>query len=97
MHKSANILLIIFCAAICAAAATAAERLYGSVLPNGWILERPQGLVIQTGTLPQGAAVSPGGTMLAVVESGYNSPALGLYRTQDPVSYTHLDVYKRQS
>jgi DNA-binding beta-propeller fold protein YncE len=83
MHKSANILLIIFCAAICAAAATAAERLYGSVLPNGWILERPQGLVIQTGTLPQGAAVSPGGTMLAVVESGYNSPALGLYRTQD--------------
>lgn len=83
MRKPAKTLLIIFCAAVCAAAATAAERLYDSVLPNGWIIERPQGLVIQTGTLPQGAAVSPDGAMLAIVESGYNSPALGLYRTQD--------------
>jgi DNA-binding beta-propeller fold protein YncE len=83
VRKPAKTLLIILCAAVCAAAATAAERLYGSALPNGWILERPQGLVIQTGTLPQGAAVSPDGTMLAVVESGYNAPALGLYRTQD--------------
>jgi hypothetical protein len=75
VRKPAKTLLIILCAAVCAAAATAAERLYGSALPNGWILERPQGLVIQTGTLPQGAAVSPDGTMLAVVESGYNAPA----------------------
>ena len=83
MRKPAKTLLIIFCAAVCAAAAIAAERLYGSVLPNGWILDRPQGRAIQTGTLPQGAAVSPNRTMLAVVESGYNSPALGLYRSQD--------------
>jgi DNA-binding beta-propeller fold protein YncE len=83
MRKSAKTLLMVFCAAVCMAAATAAERFSGSALPNGWIVGRPQGLVIQTGTLPQGAAVSPGGTMLAVVESGYNSPALCLYRTQD--------------
>jgi len=83
VRKPAAALLITFCASVCVVAATAAEGLYGSALPNGWIVERPQGRAIQTGTLPQGAAVSPDGTMLAVVESGYNSPALGLYRTQD--------------
>ena len=37
----------------------------------------------ETGTMPQGAAASPDGKTLAVVESGFNPPTLGLYRTDD--------------
>jgi DNA-binding beta-propeller fold protein YncE len=52
-----------------------------SVLPNGWVLLPPADTVIQTGTMPQGAAASPDGSRLAVVESGFNPPALTLYAT----------------
>ena len=52
-------------------------------LPNGWILDRPPGAFVQTGTMPQGMAASPDGATIAVVESGYNPPALGLYRVTD--------------
>ncbi len=38
---------------------------------------------MQTGTMPQGMAASPDGTTIAVVESGYNPPTLGLYRVPD--------------
>lgn len=54
-----------------------------SVLPNGWALLPPTGLVARTGTMPQGAAISPDGAMLAVVESGFNPPALTLYATRN--------------
>lgn len=50
------------------------------VLPNGWMLTAPTGVYVQTGTMPQGMAASPDGTTMAVVESGYNPPALALYR-----------------
>ena len=50
------------------------------VLPNGWILNPPRGAEVQTGTMPQGMAISPDGTTIAVVESGYSPPTLGLYR-----------------
>jgi DNA-binding beta-propeller fold protein YncE len=40
-------------------------------------------MVTETGTMPQGAAASPDGKTLAVVESGFNPPTLGLYRTAD--------------
>ncbi len=33
--------------------------------------------------MPQGMAASPGGATIAVVESGYNPPTLGLYRVPD--------------
>jgi DNA-binding beta-propeller fold protein YncE len=53
------------------------------VLPNGWELSAPVGAVVQTGTMPQGATLSHDGTMLLVVESGYNPPALAFYSTND--------------
>lgn len=53
------------------------------ILPNGWTLQPPVGPVTQTGTMPQGAALSPDGSTLAVVESGFNPPALSLYATRN--------------
>ena len=55
----------------------------GAVLPNGWLIHPPAGPIVQTGTMPQGAAASPDGKMLAVVESGFNPPALHLFATAD--------------
>ncbi|HKU80691.1 MAG TPA: bifunctional YncE family protein/alkaline phosphatase family protein [Candidatus Tumulicola sp.] len=53
------------------------------VLPNGWVLAPPRGAVAVTGTMPQGMAASPDGRTIAVVESGFNPPALSLYRVPD--------------
>ncbi|HVA29446.1 MAG TPA: bifunctional YncE family protein/alkaline phosphatase family protein [Candidatus Baltobacteraceae bacterium] len=50
------------------------------VLPNGWLLRPPPGAEASTGTMPQGMAPSPDGTQVAVVEGGFNPPALSLYR-----------------
>lgn len=50
-----------------------------TVLPDGWTL-KPPGVLARTGTMPQGFALSPSGSMLAVVESGFNPAALSLYR-----------------
>lgn len=66
---------------LCAIAASGGTKF--AVLPNGWLIAQPEGPVVQTGTLPQGAAASPDGKSLAVVESGYNQPALCLYSTTD--------------
>src|SRR5580692_1548635 len=70
----------IACAAI--ALLLAAARASGAsyeVLPNGWVLPAPADAVTQTGTMPQGAALSPDGAAFAVVESGFNPPALRIY------------------
>ena len=53
------------------------------VLPNGWELQQPPRLMTLTDTMPQGAAASPDGKTLAVVESGFNPPSLRLYSTSD--------------
>lgn len=53
------------------------------VLPDGWIVNPPRGAETMTGTMPQGMAVSPDGSIIAVVESGYNPPTIGLYRVPD--------------
>lgn len=65
------------------AASGANPRTSQSVLPSGWILQAPVGRTIQTGTMPQGATLSPDGSMFAVVESGFNPPALDIYATAD--------------
>ncbi len=52
------------------------------VLPSGWVLQPAPPLFVRTGTMPQGAAASPDGTVIAVVESGFNPPALRLYDPQ---------------
>jgi YVTN family beta-propeller protein len=46
------------------------------LLPTGWRLTPPQSTLAQTGTMPQGAALSPDASLLAVVESGVNPAAL---------------------
>ncbi|MGA8574616.1 MAG: alkaline phosphatase family protein [Candidatus Cybelea sp.] len=66
---------------VCAGAIAASAAF--SVLPNAWIVRGPVGPNVRTGTMPQGAALSPDGSMLAVVESGFNPPALALYSTRN--------------
>ena len=63
-----------------AVAALAQTGLAPITLPNGWTIARPPAAFVQTGTMPQGMAASPDGTSIAVVEGGYNPPALAIYR-----------------
>lgn len=60
-------------------AAVAVSR--GVLLPGGWRLQAPVGLIAATGTMPQGIALSPDDASLAVVESGFNPPALRIIST----------------
>ena len=53
------------------------------ILPNGWLLAPPPSAHVETGTMPQGMALSPDGSVVAVVEAGYNPAALSLYRLPD--------------
>lgn len=53
----------------------------GVLLPGGWRLQGPVGPVATTGTMPQGIALSPDDSSLAVVESGFNPPALRILDT----------------
>jgi YVTN family beta-propeller protein len=52
-------------------------------LPTAWTLTPPNGAVATTGTMPQGLALSPDGSKLAVVESGVNPPALRILSVPD--------------
>jgi DNA-binding beta-propeller fold protein YncE len=49
------------------------------LLPSGWILQPEPELSVRTGTMPQGAAASPDGRELAVVESGFNPAGIEIY------------------
>lgn len=64
----------LFCGAALAAAT-------GVILPSGWRLSPPIGPLAQTGTMPQGIALSPDGSLLAVVESGDEPAALRVLQT----------------
>jgi hypothetical protein len=68
---------------VCCFAVSGANSAATNTLPNGWILRAPVGRVVQTGTMPQGAAISQDRSELAIVESGFNPPALVLYATSD--------------
>ncbi|HEX8806292.1 MAG TPA: bifunctional YncE family protein/alkaline phosphatase family protein, partial [Candidatus Aquilonibacter sp.] len=52
------------------------------LLPSGWVLHPAPALFVRTGTMPQGAAASPDGRALAVVEAGFNPARLVLYDAQ---------------
>ena len=64
----------------------------GILLPNNWTIEKPPGEMISTGTMPQGAALSPDGATIAVVESGFNPPALALYVTKNLQSIRRVSL-----
>ncbi len=60
------------------AAAVSATR-----LPTNWLISPPVGAMAHLGTMPQGIALSPDGTRLAVVDAGFNPPALRVLSTRD--------------
>ncbi len=63
--------------ALCAGALTAATT-GAIVLPSGWRLSPPQGPVTTLGTMPQGVALSPKNSILAITESGVGPAGLRL-------------------
>lgn len=67
-------LMILALTGICTTAGAATRSV--ASLPSGWRIDLPREAVATTGTMPQGIALSPDSTKLAVVESGYNPPAL---------------------
>ena len=52
---------------------------FAITLPSGWVLHSPPALSVRTDTMPQGAAASPDGREIAVVEAGFNPATLVLY------------------
>src|SRR6202020_57493 len=68
--------------ALLATAATAtAPSSRWITLPSGWRIAPPQGAMIETDTMPEGASLSPDRTRLAVLDSGFNPASLRIYST----------------
>jgi YVTN family beta-propeller protein len=53
-----------------------AIALHQTILPSNWQLSPPRNAMVVIGTMPQGLSLSPDLTRLAVVEAGFNPPAL---------------------
>ncbi|MDE2483201.1 MAG: hypothetical protein KGN02_13570 [bacterium] len=65
------------------ALALGAAALSATRLPTNWLIAAPTGRVATTGTMPQGLALSPDGTKLAVIDAGFNPPALRVLASSD--------------
>ncbi|HEY9086334.1 MAG TPA: bifunctional YncE family protein/alkaline phosphatase family protein [Candidatus Tyrphobacter sp.] len=74
MRRLAQLLALAALTALCAAA----EPPAAGWLPTGWHLSPPSAAVHTVGLFPQGIALSPDRTHLAVVDSGDGPPALEL-------------------
>jgi YVTN family beta-propeller protein len=74
------LLVLSLAAAFAIAGATATRAIW---LPTDWTLTAPAGAVSTTGTMPQGLALSPDRSKIAVVESGVNPPALRILAAPD--------------
>ncbi len=61
---------------IAALALIAGATLTATRLPSNWLISPPAGRVAMVGTMPQGLALSPDRLQLAVVDAGFNPPAL---------------------
>ncbi len=73
-------LLILGAIAFVTLAATAIQT---TIIPTGWLISAPTTRVATTGTMPQGITLSPDGTKLAIVEAGFNPPALRVLAVPD--------------
>lgn len=80
MNRRWILLALASSVAVCALGALATRTIW---LPTDWTLTPPSGAVSTTGTMPQGLALSPDGTKIAVVESGVNPPALRILSVPD--------------
>jgi len=89
MHRRFIFIAALAAAGIGAAAAAAVTQ---TVLPSGWRLTPPAGPLATVGTMPQGIALSPDGKTLAVVESGYNPPALRLLDAKTLATIKVIDL-----
>ena len=63
------------------------------LLPSGWLLHDAPALSVRTDTMPQGAAASPDGRELAVVEAGFNPATLGLYDARSLVRVASIPLW----
>lgn len=63
-------------AAALLALTTGALTLRAKILPSNWALSPATSAMSVTGTMPQGIAISPDHTHLAIVEAGFTPPAL---------------------
>lgn len=70
-------------------ALTLSAAVHRTLLPSGWHVT-PDARAVTIGTMPQGITLSPDGSMLAVVESGYDPPALRILSV--PALKTLADV-----
>ena len=61
----------------------AATVMQATIIPTGWRISAPVANFATTGTMPQGIALSPDGTKLAVIEGGFNPAALRILATTD--------------
>lgn len=79
-------------AAVLAVGALGAAAVSTTVLPTGWRIGAPQGLVARVGLWPQGIALSPDGSHLAVVDSGTIGPDVRVLdaRTLAPIAAIDL-------
>lgn len=68
--------------ALLALGAGAGAQIHGW-LPTDWHLSAPVGNVATTGTMPQGLALSPDDTRIAVVDAGINPPDLRVFDVRD--------------
>ena len=75
MRRAITFVLIFVASAVVYAAAGPAR----SILPTNWRVSPPSGAVADTGTMPQGLAVSPDGQLVAVVESGAGPAGLRVF------------------
>ena len=72
--------LILAVLALITLAATAMQM---TLIPTGWRISGPLFKVVATGTMPQGIALSPDGSKVAVIEAGFNPAALRVLSIPD--------------
>ncbi len=71
---------LVVIAVLCLLGAVAVKEV---ILPSNWRIATPSGPLAIVGTMPDGLALSPDGTKLAVVDGGFNPPDLRILDVGD--------------